>query len=399
MVVFGVMKEEIFCKTPWKTLEICPNGNLKFCSNLRTVIGNLNGDIDQAFNSKPVVDFRKRILSGDLEYLKEICKICLDHESCGNDSYRVICNRLCSDEEISSEKVENAKGISILHCAFGNECNLMCSMCGPEYSSRWSALESVRIPKIDLSKILGIIKDNVDSLKLIKFAGGEPLLVPEHRKCLEYLTESGRSQNIALLYTTNFSVPEKNIEDVVEFWEEFSNVTLSLSLDAIGDLGEYCRFGFSWSRFKQNLNTVLERTKPFVRIAPTVHVLNILGLVDIYLFFQGMQKKFGTRISLDWGNLVYTPEDLSLVCLPYGAKAEIKGKLLDKAAMVLSDSEQLDEFLGQIEPILEKLEKNGQEHRDTSRVLSKISRLDQIYQIEYKNVEPDVYSTILKYGR
>ena len=92
-------------------------------------------------------------------------------------------------------------------------------MCGPRSSSKWvtewSDLEvkTHEISNEDLKLLrnqnwykdenaIKLVLDQAEHLKILHFAGGEPLIIPAMHKLLAQLAERGHAQNIILTYNT-----------------------------------------------------------------------------------------------------------------------------------------------------------------------------------------------------
>ena len=93
-----------------------------------------------------------------------------------------------------------------------------------------------------------------DTLEIVYFAGGEPLIIPYHYEMLDYMIKNDYAKNIELRYNTNLSTLKYKSVDLLKNWSSFKNITLSPSIDMIGEQGEYHRYGSKWNDIINNLN-------------------------------------------------------------------------------------------------------------------------------------------------
>ena len=121
-----------------------------------------------------------------------------------------------------------------------------------------------------------------DGVEDIRFAGGEPLIMEEHYRVLDFLIAHGRT-DVCLRYNTNFSTLRFQGWDVIDQWSRFRNVDVLASLDGFGRRGEYMRKGLSWERVVANRQEMLRRC-PDVEfaIAATISIFNALHLPDFH---------------------------------------------------------------------------------------------------------------------
>jgi MoaA/NifB/PqqE/SkfB family radical SAM enzyme len=178
--------------------------------------------------------------------------------------------------------------IEYLDLRNNNLCNLKCRHCGPRYSSSWAK---------ELSTHTVFVKTNVDqqidkilsaNVSQIYFAGGEPLLNPDHWSLLEKLIDQGLSQNISLMYSTNLTITEYKGQNINHYWNNFKQVHILASVDGVGKSFEYMRSGASWEKFDHNLSQLLadKQAHVSVSIAVTLSILNVWFLKDIIAYAQ-----------------------------------------------------------------------------------------------------------------
>ncbi len=239
--------------------------------------------IEEVWNSEPMCRLRRDMLAG---VRNPVCEVCYEREDRGEVSPRL----LPVNEEASREaaqivkKPEYAFGlpepdgrlavdIQFLDLRFSNLCDQKCRMCNHRYSSKWYedeiALlgpESEQAPRQRLIRLpentVEQLKPYLGGVKSVYFAGGEPLLMPEHFRLLTWLHESERKEEISVFYSTNLTAMAHRGVRFVDLWQDFRLVKLSISCDGFGAVGEYQRTGFRHDEFFRNLERVATFANP-----------------------------------------------------------------------------------------------------------------------------------------
>jgi len=286
------------CILPWIHMHIWPNGVTYPCclASNDYIIGNSNeSSFKELWNSEKMKDMRLNMLN---DRPTTGCERCYEHEQFGDRSMRMNMNY---DFEHLFDRAEltNPDGslddihMAYLDIRFSNICNMKCRTCGPELSSQWVD-DAVKMGRYDANapKILKINHNLdelwqdmvtwIDTVEQIYFAGGEPLIMDEHYKILEYLIEIGKT-DIQIAYNTNFSKLTYKNKDVVELWKHFSDIKVGASLDAMGDRAEYMRSGTRWSDIEANRLRLMQEV-PHVefKISCTVSAYNAEHCVDFF---------------------------------------------------------------------------------------------------------------------
>jgi molybdenum cofactor biosynthesis enzyme MoaA len=216
-----------------------------------------------------------------------------------------------------------------------NLCNLKCRMCHPMDSTSWNDWKEVeefyvkennfmvkRIEELNLMRkpYLDEFEDNpnwwtsfeklLPYFRRVEFAGGEPLMDPQHYRILDMLVPYG--DQIEIKYATNLTTLGKNNRTIWQYWPKFKSVAVNVSIDGIADSYEYVRGNASWAELINNIKQV--QTIPNVsRIvgAVAVQVSNVLVLDKMIKYFlDNLGIVFYT-------NMVQYPNVLSAQCLPF----------------------------------------------------------------------------------
>jgi MoaA/NifB/PqqE/SkfB family radical SAM enzyme len=121
----------------------------------------------------------------------------------------------------------------------------------------------------------------LNDIDAIKFAGGEPLLMPEVEEFVDTLIAHGQT-NIRLRFITNATVFK---EKWLERFNHFRAVDLLCSIDGVEDTVEYQRYPVKWEtldkNFRRYYNARLD-CRLQVDLTPTISLLNFNGLPKFF---------------------------------------------------------------------------------------------------------------------
>jgi len=188
------------------------------------------------------------------------CNECEQSESLNKPSLRQYYNKILQDED----------QIQYWDLKINNTCNYACRMCDKTNSSIWAQLLENN-PDVDFDKHYDKPdtgkwhrdSSNLISLmqnaRVVKFTGGEPFLIPQVKKIIQQLIENGTSKNCKLELITNGS---HDLTEWNDIFEQFKNVYINISIDALGKRYEYIRPGADWELVKYN-------TEKFAALKPS----------------------------------------------------------------------------------------------------------------------------------
>jgi hypothetical protein len=199
--------------------------------------------------------------------------------------------------------------IPTMELKLNNLCNLKCRMCHPMDSTAWNDWGTVKefykkegnimyaiVEEHDLERKphLDKFQDSpawwasleklLPHFRRVEFAGGEPLMDPQHYRILDMLAPYGNQ--IEIKYATNLSMLGKSNRTVWQYWPKFKSVAVNVSIDGIGKSYEYVRGNASWAKLVNNIKQI--QTVPNIsRIvgAVTVQVSNVLILDKMIEYF------------------------------------------------------------------------------------------------------------------
>ena len=180
-----------------------------------------------------------------------------------------------------------------LDIRFSNICNLRCRICDTTQSSAWVADaralglpvegEGIRKSYADWDALWRLLQPLLqEGLEEIAFLGGEPLIMEEHYRVLDFLIAQGLT-DVRLNYITNFSTLRFQGRDVLGLWSRFPDVHVAASLDGSGRRGEYMRKGLRWDQVVANREEMLRRCPDVAFSVPaTLSIFNALHLPDFH---------------------------------------------------------------------------------------------------------------------
>ena len=351
-----------FCVLPWIHSSTETNGLMRLCcaSNTKGIVSDGGSEksniflsdttISKEWNNNYFKNIREKMLKGE-EPID--CQKCFQQEKLG-----IISKRLWETREWINKGVDvtnldvTAKSPIYLDLRLGNSCNLKCVMCSPHDSSQW--VKDYKLLSKDVKKTVEWNKDDfeqfwyknesfkkdlhsfIPTIEQVQFAGGEPLMMPEHAEFIKEIIKQGRSKEVVLRYNTNGALIT---DEIIEIWKQFKQVKVSVSLDGIGEKGEYIRYPMNWSEVYNNLK-LLDNTPDNidVNLAVTIQLLNIKHLPDFAKWkikqkFKKINLEFIEEFQIGAGifnmHLLYIPTFLSIQALPLQDKEEIKTKFLE----------------------------------------------------------------------
>jgi len=298
--------EDVICAIPWIHLNLEPNGKVVPCcltSHYNYFSGDLRTDsIEKIWNSDNMKSLRKEMING---VEPKICATCFDREKITGESGRIYHNRefknVLKDIPIITEADGTCNKMELKYWdfRFSNLCNLKCRSCGPRYSSAWVP-DAKKLGYTDQEKVWNIesvdnvtnydfLKDQVKHVQKIYFAGGEPLLMPEHWQTLDLLVENKRF-DVKICYNTNatsWTYGKKNALDYWRLWEP-GRIEIWPSLDEIGERAELIRSGTVWSKVENNLKELLTLDNIIVRPGMTIGAWNVRRLPTIITYLTDL---------------------------------------------------------------------------------------------------------------
>jgi hypothetical protein len=320
---------------PWQGLATNPSGGFRPCCWMDSHLDVFRGPLSEYTNSDYLKKIKESFLKG--EYPSE-CKKCKWNDEKNITSKRIIENKKW--EKLGNQwKDYDTDQLSIVDLRFSNICNLGCVMCGPRYSSYlhqeilehkenipdyWS-YKSIKhkekaISKPYTSKDTDQILSRLSNNAQIYFAGGEPSLDKDVMRFLEILVETGYNKTVLLQFNSNFqALNHKWISMLKNF-----NGWMYASVDGVGKVAEFIRYPCNWAGVEKNIRHFIEECGETwsVSIMPTVSILTIFDLVDLFEWESQLKSMYGKRTSIRVGlaNRLFLPVQFDICNLPDEAK-------------------------------------------------------------------------------
>ncbi len=399
----------VFCAMPWVHFHVAQNGNVTPCCQApwggEAKLGNINeGTIQEIWNSKTFEGFRKQMLKGKPH---QACSRCHEKEKMGWVSLREITNKKYENEindfigrKFQSSSYEYPVYFDI---RFSNVCNLKCRICNFSSSSSWhsdevalgnidSSTPVITNAMIDEEKFYTEFNNQIGSIKEIYFAGGEPLMMDQHYKILDFLIESGNT-NCKLFYNTNLSRLKFKDKDVIDYWKHFDFVNLAVSLDDIGVRLEYQRKNIKWNQVVDNFKRIeSEVSNVEIMISPTVSVFNIFSISEMH---QTLVNENLVQVEDVVPTLLVDPKEFNIQMLSESMKAEVTSIIENHiewlSSQTIRNEEKLDYVFRQYKNILKYLKHPGDPNA-RRRFQEKVSSLDSLRDESFIQVFPDLVS-------
>jgi molybdenum cofactor biosynthesis enzyme MoaA len=281
-------------------------GRLRPCCTINSVITDSKGepykidrigDLERFWHSDTMREIRKAGLENRWH---KLCFKCEQQENGGSFSQRLLYVHLLEKVRFSKKSNPDSviPNIKMLNLLLSNKCNMKCRMCSPKNShligreSKTHNLSDIwgndvwgkdqtstysEPVSIDDDAMIELVEAYHESIDEIQFAGGEPFLSDTQYLILKKLVDLGVSDKITITYNTNGTIP---MDQYYELWSKFKKVSLSVSLEAVGDLANYIRYPTNWdniNRVMKSLDLVSNNIIQ-VKVNCLVQALNVLRL-------------------------------------------------------------------------------------------------------------------------
>jgi len=338
-----IKNQENFCILPWIHLYAEPDGKVYPCctaspfDGVTPVVGNLKENtLSEVYHSDQWNKLRKQMMNGERA---EACTRCWQFDDAGGSSYRQHNNRVFEKFRHIVDETHDDGSIDDFHFKFINlrdsiECNFACLTCGPMWSTGWNKYNRIgkQITKgkthlNDNSKvpIWDQVKEHLHTADSIYFTGGEPLMMPEHYKTLDYMIQNGLTDT-RLIYNTNMSNLNLQKYNVLDKWKMFDRVEVGASIDAVGKRAEIIRWGTKWDEVEANLLSLKGYDNIHLGVDSVISLLNIDHVPTMQRHLEKVGIVDGSTIMSY--NIAFGP-DISITSLPDEIKQRMELYLLD----------------------------------------------------------------------
>ena len=345
------MTKDFFCPAKWDELYLYLNHGLSnSCSHPlphHIPLDEIQSNLSALHNTQYKLGIRTEMLNGNKP--KE-CHMCwhLEDKGIGSDRHEKLDTWGSNFSNYTLDPNYKPKMIEVV---FDNLCNLSCSYCDSGQSSTWAAVlnrtgpwgletdhrhlyEKIHIkPGTTKDEYLRAwnawwpqIKDDVIKLKI---SGGEPLMSPSFWLTMDGV--KGNSPNLELSINSNMSISTEHIKRLIAYQDSIKSMNIAASIDAVGQLAEFCRAGLDYDLFLANIDTWLGESKDncTLWLQSTVSILNVWGLRDKFQLALDLRKKHGSKVGPAYSTIIRYPEFQSMMLLPREMRLRISQDLYD----------------------------------------------------------------------
>jgi sulfatase maturation enzyme AslB (radical SAM superfamily) len=347
---------------PFTGLATREDGAVKICCRSQPIGWIQDDSLENIWNNYQMRDARKKVLCGERP---DVCKPCFDLEDQGVESLRQrhIKNAIPESRinlypnalDVLRDDYTMPFEFPTMEIKLNNLCNLKCRMCNPLDSTSWKDWDEVvpfykkennyLVPTVERlvktpGQYIGPFDDTdkwwesfeklLPHFRRVEFAGGEPLMDPQHYKILDMLKPYAK--NIEIKYATNgTTLGIKGGRTIHDYWPHFRSVAVNVSIDGIHDVYNYIRSNGDFNLVEQNIKEI--QTIPNVsRVvgAFTAQAGNILQAAECIDYFL---NKLGIVF---YSHRVSYPTVLSAQVLPLALKAEAIKRLQEISTRIPS---------------------------------------------------------------
>lgn len=244
-----------FCIFPFIELLTSNNYTNVCCRSSKPVVD--IRELENFATDKNYVAIRNKMLSGEL--VPDHCKSCYKLESSG-----ILSARQQETVEwavrLGLQTTEDLKNITqpvYFEVRPSNVCNIMCRICSPTYSNgiekEWRKLGWIDQDEKILNSNFDII--NLDSLKKLYVAGGEPTAMPEFYNFLQQCIDSNNTDFEFIVNTNAVKLTDR----ALELFSHFKDLHFVVSIDGYKLANDYSRWGSKWDTVISNAKTLYNR--------------------------------------------------------------------------------------------------------------------------------------------
>ncbi len=255
---------EVYCKAPWTSVSYMPGGKYTPCCGW----GGAGFDSREEMTDTVGGAFLRGKVPAQC------------NNACKPDQAGWRANFANFDTDYKTHQIQ------FLDFRNNNLCNLKCRSCGPEFSTSWASEAGVE--DISLYNPIDVADMDLSRCRKVYFAGGEPLLNPQHYEVLERLIAQGADPEL-IMYSTNMTVLGAKSKSVRDLWPKFKTINVHASIDAVGKYASIVRSGSDWTTVEQNLQWMRTQPNVNVKIATVISAINIWWLPQLLEYFDWME--------------------------------------------------------------------------------------------------------------
>lgn len=328
-----------FCPSPWFHMRLTNSGQYSYCRWA-------NSNNTHNIQTTPVVEYfqntmqpiRQLFLDGQMPSGCNSCKLMEEHGKVSGRQKQLlkVGVRLADFEKTmaSSPWLTTFSNNSFQQMPqdwqidLGNFCNSACIFCNPQASSRlaaeWKKIGFIdTMPPANWCDSNDTIQQFVDALKqsphiqYLHFIGGETLITPAFKSILTALIDAGLNRTATIGFTTNLSVWD---DEIVDLLEKFQGVNLGMSIESFSSINDYVRWPARISNVVEIINkweSVGKKNSWLLQFRTTPTCLTVGRLTEIYDY------ALSKNINVESCNFLHEPEILRPSLLPHSHRQKI----------------------------------------------------------------------------
>jgi hypothetical protein len=443
-----VSGSDTFCVLPWIHLATRPNGDMRLCCTANASgagedheVGLIKGDDGrpanfakttptEAWNNQYMRNVRLDMLKGNKP---ASCIGCYKEEEQGIVSKRIWeTGTWYKDEgidipELIKQTEEDGtvpEKLQYLDLRLGHTCNIKCVMCSPHDSSKWVQDWKLLYPQLENLEVKqqmgwekkefnnkwhekdtfwGELYKQIPNLKQVYFAGGEPLMIKEHKMFIKEIIRQGYQSSILLRYNSNGLLVDN---ELIDLWSKFRKVKFAVSIDAIEQRDDYIRYPTKFDEVSRTLH-LLDSTPDNIHVsmATAVQIFNIKHLPDFIKWkvkqnFKKMNVGLVGGVLMGGGlvnmHLVHIPTFLNITILPKEDKEDVHRRFAEFKEWLWNNYTQDDDYWNvnpygwrRWEALLEHMDSIDNSYR-LGGFKEYVTKLDKIRNLNAASVFPEL---------
>ena len=326
-------KMKNYCPHAFNALEITTNGVFKPCCITSKTFTDADGNKCNAASHRIsevyASDSRREWIENFDDTFATDCNQCYQIEKSGGESKRLREIKFWEGYYRGKSKVpimSSDSALEVLDLKLGNTCNLACATCHSSSSSKWNSIYKQHTGEFnwpkqnwqDTDEFWEDLITQVQSIKKIEIAGGEPFMNKKQRKLINYLVDNDLAKDIDICWITNSTFYN---EDIISKFKHFKLVRVMISLDNTHEQFEFMRYPAIWSdsyKIFSKFNKLAKEGEIELGISHSISALNVYHLPEMWEF--GREHRVPV-----YNNIVMAP--FCMQDLPAEFKQTVKEKL------------------------------------------------------------------------
>jgi len=289
-------------------------------------------DPNLLFNTPRLKNARREMLNGDRPKECDYCWRIEDDDGTSDRHFKSLepwalpdhddVAQLTGDEDIYP---------SYLEVSFSNVCNMKCTYCGPEFSSKWveelkqqgpvkvlegteneqwvqgyQNLDKLNYKNREFNPYIDAFwkwfPNALPHLRHYRITGGEPLMSKETFKSMDWLIDNPNPE-LEFSINSNFSVPDK-------LWDQFidklsvlrtdnrvKKITVYTSIEGWGDKAEYARTGLNFELLRKRYEQILQLGNVRCVVMAAYNIFSVTSMKDMLEWIHEMKVKYNPNNS------------------------------------------------------------------------------------------------------